>query len=414
MTKRQTIFAIIMLIIGIVAVTALLLAILAHQGFFERTRTTNRESSIIRNIPTEFTLYEGPSFDYAIIGTEQPRLLFIFDDNGDGWVEVSFNGNFSNGWAFLPPLPTINLPRPMGVFESPEHDGSMMDYLWLIGPGDFEYVQRQGNWYLLNTLDGVFWTDLAFWPSVSILEDFFSALPYNVSVFYQNLDTDFSFGHRDEIRYFTASLNKATHAFYVYHLAEEGIANLNHTHIFRSGERRWGTGVIWRRGTPYGTIFTHLELLRYSVLYSDNSAFAMLNNIYADFTPSYLEFYRSIGGDVSLVPSINGHMMTAAEAAHIMRRIHEYFETGTEYALHFQYSMLNSDVPKIISRYPTAQKYGGWRPAFHDMAIVYAPSPYILTILTNLYNPANQPFGLFEEISLFIQDFNDRYFRTIP
>jgi len=73
-----------------------------------------------------------------------------------------------------------------------------------------------------------------------------------------------------------------------------------------------------------------------------------------------------------------------------------------------QYSMLNSDVPIIMSDYYVAQKYGHWQGAFHDAAIVYAPSPYILVILTNLDQTA--PFHAFYEISMFIQSFNNRYF----
>jgi len=343
------------------------------------------------------------------IGLIAVFALFLFMLSHEGFFVVdnaNRGGEIPNNTEVIPNLPVVNLPRPIGIFEYPNANS---DYIDLIGPGDFEYIENDGNWYLISADSGNVWIDLTFWPSIDILQDFFNSFPHPVSVYYQNLDTGFSFGHRDGINYFSASLNKASFALYVYHLAEQGLADLNRIHTYRQGERREGTGQIWRR-YGFGRQFTHLELLRYSVMYSDNTAHQILERIYGNHTPSYWDFYRSIGGNVSLVPSISGHRMTASEAALIMRNINDYFETETEYAVHFQYSMLNSDVPKITARYPIAQKYGGWDDVFHDMGIIYAPSPYILTILTSLFDM--QPFGIFDEISQFIQDFNDRYFRT--
>ncbi|MCL2621207.1 MAG: class A beta-lactamase-related serine hydrolase [Defluviitaleaceae bacterium] len=248
-------------------------------------------------------------------------------------------------------------------------------------------------------------------PNPDILTDFFANLPYDVSIFYKNLDAGFVFMHREDVIYTSASLNKASHALYVYYLAENGLADLNRIHTFRQGERRGGTGII-RHGTPYGTQFTHLDLLMYSVLYSDNTAFDILRHAYRHHVPSYYNFNRDSGRDMRLITNDRTHRVTAMDMGRLMLQIHEYFETGTELARHFQHSMLNSDVPIIVSDHPVAQKYGHWGDgninAFHDMAIVYAPSPYILVILSDMSSQA--PFHVFEEISMFIQYFNDTHF----
>jgi len=248
-------------------------------------------------------------------------------------------------------------------------------------------------------------------PNIEDLEDFFATFPYQVSVFYKNLDTGFVFMHRENVVYTSASLNKASHALYIYQLAEMGQTDLNRVHTFRQGERRGGTGVI-RFGTPYGTQFTHLELLMYSVLYSDNTAFDILRNAYRYYTPSYYYFSRQSGRDMSLITNDRTHRVTAADMGHLMEQIHNFFETETELARHFQHSMFNSDVPIITSDHPIAQKYGHWGDgninAFHDMGIIYAPSPYILVILSDMHD--TEPFHVFDEISMFIQNFNDRHF----
>ncbi|MDR2167678.1 MAG: class A beta-lactamase-related serine hydrolase [Clostridiales bacterium] len=249
------------------------------------------------------------------------------------------------------------------------------------------------------------------WPNaeeIEALEEFLSGLPYPVSVYYYNLDTGFNFGFRQDEVYFAASLNKASNAFYIYYLAERGLANLDRRHTFRASDWVGGTGVI-RHLYSFGRAFSHWELLRHSVRDSDNIAFGILDSFYAEYNPSYREFSQGLDRDLSLLGTARTHSVTAAEMGLLLRHIHEFFESDSIYARHFQYSMFHSDVPMIVADYPVAQKYGHWDGAFHDMAIVYAPSPYILVILSDLDREA--PFHIFEEISIIFQEFNNRHFR---
>ena len=93
-----------------------------------------------------------------------------------------------------------------------------------------------------------------------------------------------------------------------------------------------------------------------------------------------------------------------------MYRIYRYIESDATYADELRNSLLNSDVPIIMADYPVAQKYGRWDGNFHDKAIVYAPSPYILVIMSTLDRHNGGAFDEFLEISRFIQEFNNRYF----
>jgi len=54
-----------------------------------------------------------------------------------------------------------------------------------------------------------------------------------------------------------------------------------------------------------------------------------------------------------------------------------------------------------------ARKYGWTTNAFHDAAIIYGDSHYILVIMSNKDRGAHD---LFEEISFLIQDFNREWF----
>ena len=305
--------------------------------------------------------------------------------------------------------PRVVLQRPLGLFIN-MHD---TEYVGLIGTGCFELeiIKQIEDWALVSgepTRGESLWIDFGFYPPSNILSDFFKNYHYSdrISVYYHNLNTGFIFGHRDDVVYTSASLNKAAHALYVYHLIELGAIDSNQNHIFSQSELRPGTGVILNM--PLGTEFTHLELLRHSVQDSDNIAFFILLNAHSERTPKYQEFYRRLGGDLDLLGNVSNHRMTAAEAALIMYHIYQYVQEDTYYSRHFHHSLLNSDVPIIQADYPVAQKYGHWRDAFHDMAIVHAPSPYILVILSDMGNIA--PFYVFDEVSAFIQEFNNMYF----
>jgi len=65
----------------------------------------------------------------------------------------------------------------------------------------------------------------------------------------------------------------------------------------------------------------------------------------------------------------------------------------------------------LSDNYDVALKYGWMDTHFHDMAIVYAPSPYILIILSDMGEDPGAGFGRFAAIGRLFEAFNDRYFR---
>ena len=397
MSEKRLLFTIFGLTLIFVSAFGFLLLLFVQVGALEE-----RVPGVYRHMRGDFITYSQPDFFADTIMEHRSQMVKVLEERADGWMHVTF-GNMQ-GWVYLLSQ-TYLLERPMGLFHS-KYDEI---YAGLMAPGEVQVLIEEDNWLLVSTDDGPMWLDLHFWPSKQPLDDFFNNLPFYVSVYYKNLDTGFTYSHRGGLIFASASLNKTPHALYVYHLAESGKADLSQTHVFGPRDYRGGTGVM--RFMPFGTEFTTSELLIHSVRDSDNVAFRMLVDMFAHHYPSYHEFYRSIGGDVSLVGNITGHLMTAEEAGLIMYRIYQYIESDASYAAEFKNSLLNSDVPIIMADYPVAQKYGRWDGNFHDKAIVYAPSPYILVIMSTLDRHGGGAFDEFAEISRFVQEFNDRYFR---
>jgi len=231
----------------------------------------------------------------------------------------------------------------------------------------------------------------------------------DISVYFENIETGFVYRFNADRVYFSASVPKAMYALYLYQLAEQGRVNLDSVHEFTYGDANWGSGIIQRQ-YDFGATFTLRELLRLNISESDNVATNILrrtNGIYG-----YKNFISRLGGDPALVGNnVMNSNLTANEAGLFANEIFAYIESDGRYSHEFRSHLLNNQFPFIVSCYPVASKTG-WTTyrAWHDMAIVYAPSPFILVILSAREGWTDDDFADFAQISMTFQEFNDTWF----
>jgi len=288
-----------------------------------------------------------------------------------------------------------------------------------------------GDWVLVEVNNRRGWMDMRHTPALCALDEFFTPLGRNVGVFYMNLDTGFIYIHNPDRIFFAASLSKSNHALYAYMLAELGYLDMYQIHTYTSRDEWGGTGIM--RFMPFGTQFTTRELLGLSIRESDNAAFRMLIHLLANAEFSYRDFVTEIGADTRMIRDILAQNTHARDAGLWMYNIYNYIESDSQFGHYLRYDMLNTaqtshphftrwegsngmgsngigtdvNISMIQSDYPLARKYGWANNSFHDAGIVYAPSRYILVILSNMERGAHD---LFEDISWFVQDFNHRTF----
>ena len=250
--------------------------------------------------------------------------------------------------------------------------------------------------------------DLRFIPTYA-LDELLIRHGDNLSVFYKNLETGFIYRYNADRVYFSASVTKASYALYLYQLAEKGIIDLNSRHTFTYADANWGSGIIQRQ-YEFGATFTLRELLRLNLSESDNVATLMLRRIHG------LDGYRSLIAEIGGNPDFIGcrvmnSNLTANEAGLFAKEIFAYIESGGRYSAEFKAHLLDNQFPFITSDYPIASKTGWTSPiAWHEMAIVYAPSPFILVILSERDGWSDADFADFAEISLAFQQFNHKWF----
>ena len=319
---------------------------------------------------------------------------------------------------------SVFIPWEFNVYEEPDFRSEVL------GRFDAQKInirgRHDGGWVRISTYQGTGWVNVVNSPALCALDEFFAPLGNNISVFYKNLETGFSHTHNPGRIFFAASLSKLNHALYVYKMAERGYTDMYQVHTYTARDAWGGTGIMqWK---PFGTELTTRELLGLSIRESDNTAYRMLIRMHENHPVSYQAFVREIGANPRMVLDIVSQNTTIEDAAHWMYAVHNYIESDSKFGHYLQYDMMNTaqtshhyftrwegsfgiggevDLNIIQSDYPFARKYGWTRRSFHDAAIVYAPSPYILIILSNMDRGAHE---LFAEISWFIQDFNNRTF----
>ncbi|MCL2388592.1 MAG: class A beta-lactamase-related serine hydrolase [Defluviitaleaceae bacterium] len=261
-------------------------------------------------------------------------------------------------------------------------------------------------------------------PSRDELDAFFRQFGTDIGIYYANLSTGFVYTYNPNMVFFGASLNKANLALYVFTAAERGYIDMHATHEFTAEDWWGGTGRI--RFRPAGTRFTTQQLLYYNMVHSDNVAFRMLTRYMNETNFTYRDFALEIGANPNFAIGTYSHDTSAADTAIWFYAMHRYIQSGGRYAHYFRQDILNTaeyshpyftrgaifggydyvNVRLIPVSYPVAQKYGWSDRSFNVAGIIYAPSPFVLVIVSNQSQGAHE---LFEEISGLMKSFNQNY-----
>ena len=216
-----------------------------------------------------------------------------------------------------------------------------------------------------------------------------------VSVFYKDLQSGYTYTYNENQKYFIASIIKAPYCMYIYDLASQGKCDLNKVYTYAARHKADGTGKI--QEMKIGTTFTLRQLLEYAIKYSDNIAMSIIRENFP--VSGYKEYAKKLGlkHPEDIKYATNGDILVS-EAGVYIEAIYNFIQKNP-YGAELRKLMLSTTNPMIISKYPVVRKYGWADQSFHDMAIVEAPRPYLLCILTN----HDGDFASFKKISQVIE-----------
>ena len=250
-------------------------------------------------------------------------------------------------------------------------------------------LEDRGEWLRIGTPQGERWVNLDFRPPTVELEILLRQFSTDLSVHFENMETGFVYQYNGQRIYPSASVAKAVHGLYIFKQAEQGLIDLDYTYIY---------------------IHPIREILRMSISESNDSTTIMLVESFG--LGGYIDFVKELGGNISYIGGVvMDSQLSAVEAGIFARAIFEYLESDGIYNEEFRNQLLDNQFPFIVSDYPVASKSGWYPPyAWHDLAIVYAPSPYALVILSHRVGWMEQDYEDFRQISMAFQEFNDKWF----
>lgn len=236
---------------------------------------------------------------------------------------------------------------------------------------------------------------------------------YDISLAYCDLETGFRIMLNPDTHYYSASVIKAPYMLYIYRLALAGKADLEQKLTYTEKYRREGTGAL--KNMEYGTEFTVEELIGYCLEESDNSAFAMLKELFPE--EGYEQFAASLGEvHAEDAKAKGGPQICCVSALAFSRAIYDFIEEKNPYSENLYTHMTSSRNAMIYGGdgSEVVRKYGWYEGFFHDMAIVYGEKRYLLTIMTNLdlLEIDSREYGIFRDLSLLFAEYSARVGET--
>ncbi len=224
---------------------------------------------------------------------------------------------------------------------------------------------------------------------------------------YVDLHTGFSVAINENQKIYAASTIKAPANIYIWELVSNGQANLNDKLKYTVGYYNTGSGVL--KNKKFNTEYTIRDLLRYSIVYSDNAAYAMLMNKFG--RKNMLNYWKEKGTNAIFTSSNIWGSISAHDAAIYLKELYKFYVENDEYGSVIMNDFISAKTKFISSKsgYKIASKAGWWGNTTHDTTIVFADNPYILVGLSSLGYYGSRDY--FKTISDLAEDLHTEYWK---
>lgn len=238
------------------------------------------------------------------------------------------------------------------------------------------------------------------------IENYFKASDVSVSFSYEDLYTGLNISYNENQNYFSASAIKSPVITYIYMLYLDGKIGFDEVLTYTSSYYVEGSGSI--QYDEFGTQYKISELIRKTVVDSDNVAYQMLAS--RVYNTGIMDYWRNLGATTfwtngSVWGQINSH-----DGVIYMKQLYKLINDNPsirDELLGYYYNsvarliQLDDDSIKIAHK-------SGWNSAsIHDLAVIYDKHPYVLAITSLKGYSGYEEF--FKEASNLIYDFHKSY-----
>ncbi len=232
---------------------------------------------------------------------------------------------------------------------------------------------------------------------------------HRVAVYFKDLDSGAEYVYNGEEKFDVASLSKAPYAMYLYQLVEQGQASLEETFLIdaesiKGSEENSGK---LKDDPNLPRELSLAEMIEYLLRYSDTVAQRVLLKRYP--AEGYAAWAAQLGLQYPAdVRGVTSGVITAPDAGVYLAALQAYMASG-QYGPQLQEHLMNTRNAMIRTPWPVARKYGWDTSAYHDMAVVYAPHPYLIAILTDKSGAAAEDLAQFTAIPALFEQMMARH-----
>lgn len=201
---------------------------------------------------------------------------------------------------------------------------------------------------------------------------------YDVNVYYHNLADNNKVLYRENVSHYAASTVKPAAALYYYEKAAKGEIDLDKTYKFT--QKYWDRSV--RKRLELDSNQTLRNLIKYSMIYSDNGAHRLLVDIIGfDKLNKYVDAKMGVGN--RFFPNTYFGNITAVEGNILVNELYKFIDENGALGQEMKSYMLDAILNQLkIKGVPAAHKYGWWKKDFHEIGIIYDEYPYTIVILS--------------------------------
>lgn len=227
-------------------------------------------------------------------------------------------------------------------------------------------------------------------------------------VYFVSLKTGKEIGINENDQFFAASTIKVPVSLYLYTQFAEGKQDPNTKLVYTEKFYEAGTGKI--QYEEFGQEYSLRTLSKLSIEISDNVAVNMLiahlgRSKILDYEESLVGHPVNRARNFSTPKDMGVYMQTIVEFEK------EYPELGQELIGYLENTVFNDRMPKYLPEdVSVAHKIGTWPDtgSSHDVGIVYAKNPFILSIMSEGVADPNQAAEVIGQITKMVYDFEQR------
>ena len=204
---------------------------------------------------------------------------------------------------------------------------------------------------------------------------------YNVSILYKELSDDYSYTYRPDIIYYAASTIKTIDALYIYNQALSNPDFLKNTITYTKGYAYTDSQGMAQH--KYGDKVSLKDLVKYLIMYSDNSAHMML----VDYLG--MDKLKAYAHELGAKNAFSGNdyfgNISVYDAEKYLEELYGIITGNMELTDELKNYFINSihnDLKLETVNIEAATKYGYYGSYFHNIGIILDKQPYLVVILT--------------------------------